>query len=85
VAGGFPPIGTDPAFFLSLLISQVDQDRENLILQAELLEKLKKSIVIVPSVYVNNVVQRGTPSPTCSNPCPSSFPFMLPYIRAVSS
>ncbi|TFJ86979.1 hypothetical protein NSK_001313 [Nannochloropsis salina CCMP1776] len=37
----------------------VDQDRENLILQAELLEKLKKSIVIVPSVYVNNVVQRG--------------------------
>lgn len=33
----------------------VDQDRENTILQNELVEKQKKSIVIVPSVYVNNV------------------------------
>lgn len=37
----------------------VEADRENTILQNELLEKQKKSIVIVPSVYVNNVVQRG--------------------------
>lgn len=37
----------------------VEADRENTILQNELVEKQKKSIVIVPSVYVNNVVQRG--------------------------
>ena len=37
----------------------MDEDRENNILQNEMLEKQKKSIVIVPSVYVNEVVQRG--------------------------
>jgi len=37
----------------------VDGHNPNDILDKELAEKQKKSIVIVPSVYVNNVVQRG--------------------------
>jgi hypothetical protein len=48
-----------PEFVVWWRVMQVDEDKENLILKSELEEKQKKSIVILPSIYVNNVVQRG--------------------------